>query len=77
MFGEKACYVDVAITSVLRGIQHAFPKTYKETLVARMPKLLKLRAAIENDERVAAFLKSDRSVPFADGIFRYYPELEA
>jgi glutathione S-transferase len=37
-----------------------------------------LHARIQERERIAAYLASERRIPFNnDGIFRHYPELDA
>jgi glutathione S-transferase len=69
-------YVDLSMFQVVEGLRYAFPNAM--TRVARTtPRLAALRDKIEARPRVAAYLASDRRVPFnEDGIFRRYPELD-
>ena len=42
------------------------------------PNLIALHAMVADLPGIAAYLKSDRRIPFnEDGIFRHYPELDA
>jgi glutathione S-transferase len=48
-----------------------------ETLGPRYPKALALRDRVAARPRIAAYLASDRRIPFNEqGIFRHYPELD-
>lgn len=41
------------------------------------PNVMALHGRVRNRERIAAYLASDRRLPFnEDGIFRHYPELD-
>lgn len=73
IFGSKISYPDVSITYMMRGVAFAFPKTY-ERITQSTPRLIALKQAVENIPSVAAYLKSDRCLPFSGGIFRNYPE---
>jgi len=43
----------------------------------RLPRLRALTEAVRQRPRIAAYLASERRIPFnTDGIFRLYPELE-
>lgn len=75
LFGKDISYVDLSIAQLLRGLEHAFPRTI-EKLAPMLPRILALREAIDSHENIAAYRKSDRCVPFSDGIFRSYPELD-
>jgi glutathione S-transferase len=49
-----------------------------KTVEPRLPRLRALAEAVRQRPRIAAYLASDRRIPFStDGIFRHYPELEA
>jgi glutathione S-transferase len=44
----------------------------------KVPRLIKLRDAVAKRPRIAAYLRSERRIPFNEwGIFRAYPELDA
>lgn len=75
LLGEIFTFVDLFAFQVLEGLQHAFPKS-TEAVAPRMTRLLALQRAVAERPRVAAYLSSDRRLPFSDGIFRHYPELD-
>jgi glutathione S-transferase len=61
----------------MEGLRYAFPRRMK-TVEPRLPRLRALTEAVRQRPRIAAYLASDRRIPFnTDGIFRHYPELEA
>jgi glutathione S-transferase len=62
---------------VIAGLSYAFPEAMKR--MARGHKqLFALHARIQERPRVAAYLASERRIPFNPmGIFRHYPELDA
>jgi glutathione S-transferase len=46
-------------------------------LTKRTPLMLALRDRVAERPRIAAYLASERRIPFnEDGIFRHYPELD-
>lgn len=74
--GGRISYVDLSMFQVLTGLNYAFPAA-----MARMrpgyPALSALHAAVEARPRIAAYLKSERRLPFNQlGLFRRYPELD-
>jgi glutathione S-transferase len=69
-------YVDLSIFQLLEGLSYAFPRGMKR-VAPKVPGLVDLRERVRARPRVAAYLASDRRIPFnEDGIFRHYPELE-
>jgi glutathione S-transferase len=61
---------------VLSGLDYAFPRTMKH-LEPGLPRLVALRAEVAAQPRIAAYLASERRLPFNEqGIFRHYPELD-
>jgi glutathione S-transferase len=69
-------YVDLSVLWVLRGLRYAFPRALA-ALEPSLPLLVALRDRVAARPRVAAYLASDRSVPFEEnGVFRYYAELD-
>jgi len=69
-------YVDLSMFQVLEGLAYAFPKAL-EAAEATMPSLVQLRRRVAARSGVAAYLASERRLPFnEDGIFRSYPELD-
>jgi glutathione S-transferase len=76
LLGEDLSYVDLSLFHLLRGIEQAFPRCF-ETLSTTTPQLLQLRDRVAQLPPIAAYLQSDRCLPFNDhGVFRYYPELD-
>ena len=74
--GRTSTYVDLSLFQVLVGLAYAFPKAAKR-IERDIPRLLALRDRVAARPRVAAYLASDRRIPFnEDGIFRRYPELD-
>jgi glutathione S-transferase len=75
--GSKLTYVDLSIFQIIAGLGYAFPQAM--TRVARTHKrLFALHARIQERPRIAAYLASERRIPFNDqGIFRHYAELDA
>ena len=69
-------YVDLSVFQLLRGLAYGFPKGYNR-LKEEVPHLVALGERVAQRPRIAAYLKSDRCLPFNDhGVFRYYPELD-
>lgn len=76
LVGARLTYADLSLFQVLAGLEYAFPRTMVR-LSRRHPRLTALRRAVEERPRIAAYLRSDRRLPFnQDGVFRHYPELE-
>ena len=72
LVGRGRSYVDLSMFHLLEGLRYAFPKAMGRL---KAPKLLRLRDAIENDPRLAAYLT--RRLPFNEqDLFRSYPELD-
>ncbi len=75
--GRSLSYVDLSLFQVMVGLAYAFPKAMKRA-EKKAPHMLALRDRVAARPRVAAYLASQRRVPFnEDGIFRRYPELDA
>jgi glutathione S-transferase len=74
--GKRWSYADLSLFHLVEGLDYAFPKRMK-----RMARSIRNVRALH--DRVAAlpalsdYLASDRRLPFGNGIFRYYPELDA
>jgi glutathione S-transferase len=74
--GRALTYVDLSLFQVVCGLEYAFPHAL-ERLGPKIPRLLAAREGVAALPRVAAYLRSDRRIPFnEDGIFRHYPELD-
>lgn len=76
LLGRKISYVDLSLFQVVAGLDYAFPKAMKR--VARQVRGVRdLASRVADRPRVAAYLASDRRLPFNEGgIFRHYAELD-
>lgn len=76
MIGRRLSYVDLSMFQVMAGLQYAFPRAMARSR-SRWPRLIGLHDQIAARPRIAAYLASERRVPFnTQGIFRHYPELD-
>jgi glutathione S-transferase len=76
MIGRSLSYVDLSMFQLVDGLNYAFPQMMS-WLGADIPGLLALHDRVAQRPNVAAYLASDRRLPFnEDGIFRHYPELD-
>lgn len=74
--GGTLTYADLSLFQVVEGLRYAFPATMAR-IDAGYPLLAALRDRVAARPRVAAYLKSERRLPFnEEGIFRHYPELD-
>ncbi|KAK7560459.1 glutathione S-transferase protein-like protein [Phyllosticta citricarpa] len=77
LVGDKLSYADLVWWQVIDGLHFAFPNE----LAVRKPDypllFTKFYPGIKDDEgSVSAYIASDRRLPFGDGMFRHYPELD-
>ena len=76
LVGARASYADLSLFQVVAGLRHAFPRAMRRH-ERRFPRLGALHDAVAARPRVAAYLASERRLPFNEvGIFRRYPELD-
>jgi glutathione S-transferase len=76
MVGDAITYADLSLFQVIAGLHYAFPKLMKR-ISGDYPKLSALHDRIAAEPRIAAYLKSERRIPFnEEGIFRHYDELD-
>jgi glutathione S-transferase len=74
--GDRWSYADLSLFQLVEGLRFAFPR--RMAAVARdCPKLIDLHDAVADLPVLRAYLASDRRLPFGEGIFRHYPELDA
>jgi len=75
--GGVITHADLSLFQVTRGLQYAFPRAM-QALAPKIPEVLTLADEVGRRRRLAAYLASERRVPFSEeGIFRHYPELDA
>jgi glutathione S-transferase len=77
MAGGRLSYVDLSMFQLIAGLRYAFPKTMKRR-ERHIPGLVALHDRVAAGRNIAAYLASERRIPFnEEGIFRHYPELDA
>ena len=77
LVGRDLSYADLSLFQFVAGLRYAFPRAAESALRAA-PHVARLRDAVAQRPRIAAYLASERRIPFnEDGIFRRYPELDA
>lgn len=76
LVGGKLSYADLSLFQLIEGLRYAFPKAAASAL-SRTPLIVDLHDRVAEVPRVAAYLASERRIPFNEqGIFRCYPELD-
>jgi glutathione S-transferase len=76
LVGGKLSYADLSLFQLVEGLRYAFPQAAERAL-ARTPTIVQLHDRVAGLPRVAAYLRSERRIPFNEqGIFRRYPELD-
>jgi len=77
LVGGRLSYADLSLFQLVEGLLYAFPKAARRAL-KKAPHVMDLHDRVAQHRRVAAYLASERRIPFnEDGIFRRYPELDA
>ncbi len=76
ILGKGMSNVDLSLFQMMAGLRYSFPQVM-ERLEPSYPRLVTLHDRVSGRPRTAAYLSSDRRVPFnQQGIFRHYPELD-
>ncbi len=76
LVGARCSYADLSAFQAIAGLRYAFPRAMARH-ERRLPRLGRLHDAIAARPGIAAYLASDRRLPFNEhGIFRHYPELD-
>lgn len=76
LVGRDLSYADLSLFQVVEGLRYAFPKA-ADRVLQQTPGVLQVRDRVAALPRIAAYLSSERRIPFnEDGIFRRYPELD-
>ena len=77
LVGGKLSYADLSLFQLVEGLRYAFPHAAQQAL-AQTPGVVQLHGRIAALPKVAAYLRSERRIPFNEqGIFRHYPELDS
>ena len=76
LVGAKVSYADLSLFQLVEGLCYAFPHGAARAL-KKAPRVLAVHGGVKRNRRVAAYLASERRIPFNEqGIFRHYPELD-
>lgn len=74
--GRRLCYADLSLFQVIEGLRYAFPNAMKR-IEKKYPCIVALRDRVAARPGIAAYLASERRIPFNQmGIFRAYAELD-
>jgi glutathione S-transferase len=74
--GRSLTYPDLSLFQVVAGLRYAFPRAVQR-FERKCPRVVELHDRVAARPRIAAYLASDRRIPFNEqGIFRHYPELD-
>lgn len=77
LIGKRLTYPDLSLFQVVAGLRYAFPNAIAG-LEKKHRRLGALHDKVASQPRVAAYLASERRIPFNErGIFRRYKELDA
>ena len=76
LVGGRLTYADLSLFQIVEGLRYAFPRAMARREF-RYPRVIALRDRVAARPRIAAYLVSERRIPFNEsGIFRHYPELD-
>lgn len=74
--GARWSYADLSLYQLMDGLLYAFPKRMA-TLMPDYPCLAGLHERVRALPELQDYFSSSRRLPFSDGMFRHYPELDA
>lgn len=76
LVGDRLTFADLTVWQVLDGLRFAFPKEM-EARKSEYPQLLDtFYQSVKQEGGLKDYLQSDRRLPYSQGVFRYYPELD-
>lgn len=75
LVGGKLTYADLTVWQVLDGLLFAFPKEM-EARKKEFGELFKFYETLKEEKGLKEYLASGRRLPYGDGLFRQYPELD-
>lgn len=77
LLGARLSYPDLSLFQIVAGLRYAFPNAMTG-VDKRHPRIAALHDAVAARPRIAAYLASERRIPFnQQGIFRHYAALDA
>ena len=78
LYGGQLTYADLVLWQCLDGVRFAFPNCFERARKSgEYTKVFGLMEQVEKRENIKSYLKSERRQPYNNGIYRYYPELDA
>ncbi|MFZ5790511.1 MAG: glutathione S-transferase [Pseudomonadota bacterium] len=76
LVGARLTYPDLSLFQIVEGLRYAFPRAMAR-IEKKVPRVVALRDKVAARPRIAAYLASERRIPFnEEGIFRHYKELD-
>jgi glutathione S-transferase len=76
LLGRRLSYVDLSLFQIVEGLRYAFPTRMKR-FERKVPRLIALHDRVQKRPRIAAYLVSERRIPFSQwGIYRYFKALD-
>ena len=76
LIGDTVSYADLSLFQLIAGLRYAFPNMMA-SIEKKYPNLNALHDHIKTLPRIAAYLSSERRIPFnQQGIFRHYKALD-
>jgi glutathione S-transferase len=76
LVGRSLSYADLSMFQLVAGLRYGFPKGMRKW-EKKTPRLAALHDRVAARPRIAAYLNSQRRIPFNEsGVFRRYPELD-
>ncbi len=76
VIGSAPTYPDLSLFQLMAGLRYAFPNAMAR-IEPDFPRLSAMHDLVAALPHVAAYLESDRRIPFNEhGVFRHYPELD-
>jgi glutathione S-transferase len=76
LIGNRLTYPDLSLFQLVAGLRYAFPRAAARA-EKKVPRVVALHDKVAARPRIAAYLASDRRIPFNEhGVFRRYPELD-
>lgn len=74
---DSITYADLSLFQVVAGLRYALPRLM-EAVAGKYPGVVRVHDRVAASPAIAKYLQSARRIPFnQQGIYRYYPELDA
>lgn len=73
--GGRWTYADLSLFFLIDGLRFAFPRRML-TIAHQYPRLMALHQRVTTLPELQDYFQSDRRLPFGNGIFRHYEELD-